>query len=380
MLGINSFKTFYNNSILKNNNSVSKPYYAFNSSLAPLKSDTISFSGCRTLKGDISLLNNDEVCAEVRNDANVALRDFKKVINEALNPLIFSKSSNYDGIVKEIKIRIKTPESLKEKIQSELDYFNEISSEPSFDPYCVEDIKKTFGDIIGARVVLKRTEQEDTSKIIDALIEEVKKGNLKITKIQNYTVDNGSCLDYFNPKDLKRLQAAVNQTRSVDEPYVKYIESQKDTGYTALHIDVDLSNKNYPNKKNGYKAELQILGSGVEKLKEAEQYCYKLNLGKNIKGSNPVYKPYVDYYNKFMTPTEEYPNVRENFIKYTHRAFFLQRKRETVPFNTSKDAQLPTIQQCGLAGELPLELDFNKLAKIKTLCDELYFETKNMYK
>lgn len=381
MLGINSFKTLYSNSF-KTNNALTAPKVSFEGlKLSPLAHDTISFTGGLPLKGDVKSLNNDEVCDEVRHNANVAARNFKKTINGALSPLLYSKTQNYDGVVKEIKIRTKTAESLKEKIQSELDYVCAHGIKTSFSPYDPKDIKDKFGDIIGARVVLKRTSKSDTSKVIDALIDEVKKGNLKITKIQNYVIDERyDELEYFSKDDLIRLQKAANSMLKEGEPEVELIQSSKDTGYTALHIDIDLSDENYPIKKNGYKAELQILGAGVEKLKEAEQYCYKLKLGKSIKGGNPIYKPYQDYFNKYLQNTEDYPFAQENFLKYTHRAFVLQRKRETAPFSGAHDAQLPTIEQCNLKGELPPELDFNKLAKIKALCDELYYETKNIYK
>ena len=67
------------------------------------------------------------------------------------------------------------------------------------------------------------------------------------------------------------------------------------------------------------------------------------------------------------------PNIKEDFDTYTKKAYLLQRLREPVEKKGSKKTYLfPTIEQCGLKGRIPKELDFNNLAKLKAPCDKIY--------
>ena len=150
----------------------------------------------------------------------------------------------------------------------------------------------------------------------------------------------------------------------------------------ALHLDVDLSDENFATKNDNYKGEIQFVGYDVERLKDVEDLCYKLRHDKALKGGHPAYSAFSQYYKKFSTTgdIEKDEELRQNFIEYTARAQIHQRRKEPINAITNEKTKkaLPTIEQCGMIGKIPPELDFNRLAVIKKRSDELYEITKNM--
>lgn len=378
---INFAKTY---SPFKSNNRNNQSNYFSNintSRLAPLTHDSISFTSKANLNKSLyDAFDNKEVCRQVSENAKKVETKLERTLREALKKQVYSEKSNPHGAIMSIATRAKTGNSIREKLASELEYAITEDKTKVFNPNNPEEIKTALGDIVGARITLRKSDVKETSKIIDSLITEVKEGRLKITKIENYEPKNcDDSLRYFNYADLERLRQAANEHRAPGQPEVLLKTSNKESGYMALHIDVDLSDENLPAKFNNYKGEIQIVGRDVEKLKEVEDFLYKLHKGMTIRGGHGAYQAFCDYYTKFSQLYDDYPNLKEDMKKYTAKAYAYQRKKEPIHSKNHTNNPrlkyldtLPTIAQCGMQGKIPEELDFNTLAKIKKLSDGLY--------
>ena len=322
------------------------------------------------------IIKNESQCQFVSRNATVSEKNLKHILDYRLSEFIFDKKKNPDGPIMPIQTRVKTPESIKEKTMDALADLI-LNNKEQFNVYEPEDIKKTIGDIVGARVTLRKSDKSETSKIIQRLIEAVEAGELKITKIENYVpkeIDED--LKYFNEEDLEELAKAVNKRRKPNERAISVSNKSKSTGYMALHIDIDLSNRNYVEKNNDYKGEIQIVGYDVEKLKDVEDYCYKVKQGKDIKAGDRAYAAFVQYFNRYFDDTNYNENIKDDFTEYTRRAYLFQRKREPIHIANDKKQEanykLPTITDCNMEGLIPPQLDFNMLSRIKKNSDDLY--------
>ena len=379
MLNINFSNPFKTQNIApfkvnKYNNSIAK--YA---NLAPLACDTVTFTGSKPHeplnKALMEAFDNQEVCRYVYENAQQANNNLSDFLKKVMKPYMFSES-NKNGVVHEIKTRIKSPESIREKVTDKLAHAIKHNTTQTFNPEDAESIKKNCNDIIGGRVILREPTQAKTSALIDSIIKEITDPNiplekrLKITKIEHYVPEGvDKKLEYFDADDLERLKDAVNKTFGTN---IEVVRNPKTTGYMALHLDVDLSDDDLKAKNNGYIGEIQIVGLDVSLLKDVEDLCYKLKGAKEIKGGHVAYAPFSDYFKKYMENSGN-PNIKEDFDTYTRKAYLYQRLREPVDKKQSKKSYVfPTIASCGLKGKIPEELDFNNLARLKTPCDRIY--------
>lgn len=334
-----SFLNFKSNlQLFKLNKNSNNNFYVTAPKLAPLAHDTISFGHAinkkPTLEQSIYGSLNGQVCDEVSKNAGPAAKNLKTILRTSLKPLLYSEKTNPSCPIESISIRVKQGNSIREKLASAL--ADEIESgKITITELDKEDtIKEKIGDIVGARIVLRKSEPKHTGKIIDALIRDVETGKLKITSITSYEPLNpdNARFRYITLKDMKRLEDAVNKKRQeTGLEKIKAESAKRDSGYIALHIDIDLSDEEkYLSKNDGFKGEIQILGADVEKLKDLEDFCYKLRAGKLVKGGHPAYNEFVEYYKKHMT-NKEYPNLLKDINEYTARAYSIQRKKEPTP-------------------------------------------------
>lgn len=386
---INLISPNFNINPLRQNklNSVKRPVLSNFAALKPLSQDTISFTSnsnensikdnrTKTLNIDLMhAFDNKEACREVSENANFAKSYLRKILNRSLSNLVISKN-NPHGIIDSINIRVKSPDSIREKIANVLGDAIVSENPTAFNPTLNEEIKAHCGDLIGARIIIGKNSKKESAKIINALIEEIKKGNIKVTSIEHYILKDGdNTEEYFTPHDLERLCDAVNKQREKRrlDP-IKVIYKEKPSGYMALHLDIDLSSSNFKVKENGYKGEIQIIGHDVCKFKELEDLCYKINSGKDIKGGDCSYMPFIRYFkNQFSNP--KYIRLKEYFREYTKRAYIVQKRKVNT---NDKNYTFPTIQECKMEGKIPEGLDFNVLNRVKTNCDRLY-EISQMY-
>ncbi len=224
------------------------------------------------------------------------------------------------------------------------------------DPRTDSGIKNYAQDIVGARIILDRCEPKDIINIIQLLkkaaninIENSNVPLLNIKSVECFVPDekklppNSSLSDYTYAPDylLKQL----------DPEYKKGTKSK--SGYLAIHINVDLSNKilgSVDNNSLGYSGEIQIIGKDVAALKTVEDLCYKLK--DNKQNINPIFTPFKEYFFKFYKS-----NVKKAFDNYTYALYLHQRR---IPAGCS-ESSFPSIKDLGFQGQVPEELDFNVL-------------------
>ncbi len=345
--------------------------------LRPLAHDCVSFTSSKKLNRSLlEAFDNKEACIDVHKNADVAEADLKKTLKNSLDDLIATEE-NPTGPISTITTRIKTPNSIREKVASELSHAITSNDQTGvFNPNSRTNIKKVCGDIVGARIILGNQEQKQTGKIIDELIDLVLNGELNIEGIASYRPEKlDPKWEYFEKDDLKRLVDAVNENRKIKgKTPIELKEEAKKTGYMALHLDIDLADYEYKAKNNGYKGEIQIVGQDISRLKEVEDFCYKIRFDKDIKSGHVAYAPFTKYFTKHIGD-EKFPKLADDFVEYTKRAYMFQRKKEPDGIfdkRKKRDISLPTIEQCHMSGKIPPELDFNVLSKIKYHCDKLY--------
>ena len=352
------------------------------SPLAPLKQDTVSFSGARNLNHSLQdAFENKEICEEISKNAKPAKDNLEKSLTRALQGLIVSQQ-NPNGIIEPISARVKEATSVREKATSKFeeaiithDLTNFINLNES------EDIKKTVGDLVGARIIVNQSNPKKNAAIIDSLISLVEKGELKIKKIEIIAPSENGLEPYFNDDDLERLKNAVNAKRGYYAEKIDIDRHPSESGYSAIHIDLDLSDENMIAKHNGYKGELQIIGSDVAYFKDLEDYCYKIKQDKDIKSGHPAYNMLVQHLNKYFKYCEAGKTKEQNdavsesykttFNEYTRRAYIFQRRKNQSDSGYDK-FHLPSLEDCGMEKLLPKDLDFNYLQRIRILCDTLY--------
>jgi hypothetical protein len=131
---------------------------------------------------------------------------------------------------------------------------------------------------------------------------------------------------------------------------------------------------------------MQIIGADVEILKDVENFCYKLKNGLDIMQGHYAYAPFVkhfiSYYPDEKDKSEDAQKLRNAYLEYTRKAYELQRNRTPDYANAQDDVtnwayRYPTIKECGFEGVIPVELDFNNLARIKRDCDDIYKVANN---
>ena len=337
--------------------------------LAPLAQDTVSFTGARNLNRELfNAFENQDVCQAISKNAKPAEKLLAKQLNSALSDLVIT-NTNPNGIIEPLALRIKSPRSIREKIASKLEQSIIQHDRDNFiSPNDPLDIKNSIQDIVGARVLVKQSSTKVNAQIIDRLIKLVEAGELKITGIELLMPpDDMEIQPYFDDMDLERLAAAVNVAKQ-SEPYIEVKRNITTSGYTALHLDVDLSNPKFLSRNDGYQGEIQIIGSDVAYFKEVEDLCYKIRQKKDVKSGHEAYKPFVDYFTKYLNQTA---GTRAAFEEYTYRAYMAQRQKDPSSPDYNHD-KLPTLEECEMQKFLPKELDYNNLAAIKDNCDKVY--------
>ena len=347
--------------------------------LAPLAQDTISFTGLSEYK---AAFNNIELCKKIHENAKPANQYLQEVLEKYFAQDVYDERTNPNGGIAPIRARVKSPESIEEKVSDKISStFKSVKEEDFykkiFSPHSEKGIKDKIRDISGARIVVTEAFDNVMDKVVDNLCAMIRGEGIIIEEIQNHTSPDSSAGSYFTDEQLKKIQDAANEVR-VDNGFKK-IEAKTNptqTGYMALHLSVDTTYApKYP-KYQGFWSELQIIGSDVELLKDIEDFCYKLKKGMSIRSEDVAYKPFQEMFLSAYNDIEHYPNVQEAFRQYTIEAYLAQKKRlpsDNIQDDTKSLAyRYPTIKDCGFEGQIPPILDFNILARIKRDCDDLY--------
>lgn len=342
------------------------------SNLAPLKADTVSFTGRKPhgsnpIEGYYaqSLETNGRTVAEADNAsakrmnhrAYSAYRDLLPLANDVNKQAKKAQSSFeismciFDSLVddgyksnKQYKpiaqktIRVKSPQSIAKKMAvkvAELQRKNNGYDVPVSQAF----IKSELHDLLGARLILANGTRAEVNTVINRLIESVENGHgPKIKTIKNY----GSSNKYLSPSKLEELQCA---SYKIYGHYPEVINKKKTSGYTATHIIIEVN--------NGIDAEIQILGRGVARVKEIDDICYKGLQGKAISGMPDV--------SKALKAVSRDPDLKKEFDKYITSAYELARTEwDKLPDKELKKRKFPPIN----TNILPPCLDFNNIAAL----------------
>ena len=381
MINSISFLNFKSNTqTIKNKNQQHTNFGPNTSSLAPLSKDTISFKGTVEYRAAI---NNSALCAEIHQEAFFVNEWLKKVLEKYFAADICDKN-NPAGFIEAVYARVKTANSIEEKISDRIGdalQTEEGIREKIFSPYNEKSIKKNIRDISGGRIVIRNAHDGAMDKVVDNLCAMILNERLVIDEIKYHKSPSNDVEQYFSEKQLARITQAANDIRRANKmPLIKVQTVRSKAGYMALHLSIDSTKKpdGADDIYQNFYSELQIIGSDVAKLKEIEDFCYKLKKGLEIKSGNVAYAPFAQLFlDAWNMQDKKYGNIQKNFIDYTIAAYKAQRRRRpsTDKEDNTKDwaYKYPTIEECGFEGKLPPILDFNILARIKRNCDDLYY-------
>jgi len=120
-------------------------------------------------------------------------------------------------------------------------------------------------------------------------------------------------------------------------------DRKKLSGYTATHIIIEVG--------NGIDAEIQILGRGVNRVKHVDDICYKGLQGKHVKGLSPEIL-------KELKQVGQNPTLTLYFNKYLTSAYELaKREWDRLPDHELEKQKFPAIN----TDILPACLDLNNI-------------------
>ena len=342
------------------------------SNLAPLQQDCVTFGASKKRKvrveeseedlksaekgldeedmsGKIQYATGCDINSECQRDFEKLKFDLKKGLNEVTES---DRNPDLPVLRGEAGIhgRVKSAESILQKAP----------------PRQLRNKKEIFkmGDVIGLRVVLQKTSQQDFDKVFKALGKMVTSGKFKVLEVENYRMTPKE--SYVSQKTLNSFELACQKVGQTP----KITSSPRESGYTAVHINVELP--------SGKLAEIQVMGCDMEKVKDIEDFFYKKRCNKPLADK---YKPIENLMLKVMGKTKKdkltgkisYEKLDEfqvatldRYIKdsYAHA--------RTIPPKISKK----TVDNYFLPipYSLPKELAFENLQKMKDICD--YKHTK----
>lgn len=334
--------------------------FGLKSNLAPLKEDTLTFSGrleqkMTTDENPKNLVLTHGAARQVIEEARDSHNMLRNQMNNVLGALVekegdHTKKDRTERPIKKIKCTMKAPYSLMEKVSQK-----KIAKK--------DKIKDNITDIVRARVVLNTESEEGGDKVIDKITEAVQSGKMKIVEIENYHQKRGKKVyQYASNSALDKLENAIleKSTEKV-ENLRSDINTAGDSGYIALHLLAEL--------KDGFRGEIQIIGKDVERLKELEDLTYKAVAGKNL---DSKYQQLDDLFYKMREAryktkeqNQEARKLKNAFHKYTREAYLYEKTKPASQKNESF-LHLSTLAPSALSDEF----DLNNLAKMRDQADK----------
>lgn len=301
---------------------------------------------------DIIDLTKEAVPAKKRIDA-VLRKYLSKYVADENNP---------DRPIREIKGRIKSPQSIVEKIQGL------IQNKPELTPklHTKAGIKELIKDLTGNKIVLRSDNKNDTLAITEELFKAHKNRELPISEVEVYypTLQGKEeeFIQFMQAQYGKKISQKECEKIIADKDYFSYvIRSEIDklaekygitvkypprnNGYTAIHINT-LS-------PDGFNGEIQIIGCNVEKLSNVQHQYYKAQCGKIV---DPALK---NTFEPIMPQTAD-PEIQSLTQNYTFFAFIFERLKAKIPYKQKIDTEFLKAPQ----RLLDLQLGFNQNAPI----------------
>ena len=308
-------------------------------------------------------------------DKSISLKEVIAVTKEAIQPkkkldAVLNKylskyvadENNPDRPIREIKGRIKSPVSIREKIQGLIQNIPELATKLETKTGIKEEVK----DLVGKKIVLRSDNKKDTMKIIEELFNAHKNGDLNIYEVEVYSPSlkdkEGEFIKFMKNQYGKKITQKDCERIIADKEYFSYVNSNelnklaseyditlkyppRNTGYTAIHVGTLLS--------DGFKGEIQIIGCNVEKLSNVEHQYYKAKCGKEV---NPLLKERF----KPLTPQYSDNEIKDLTQDYTFFAYIFERLKAKIHYKQKIDTEFLKAPQ----RLQELELGFNQNAPI----------------
>ncbi len=350
--------------------------------LDPLKQDTVSFGG----KGKLIKAAKDaaqEAVTETISSSRKKLntRDFSisNQVARALNEKAQGDHSELRSILMKtfsditpnvgdtcskhrpvfaVQSRVKSPVSIREKATGKM-----LKTKKE----AAEQIK----DLIGGRIVLGDGMQGGGALVIDKFIELAKSGKVKIVEIKSHFPPLTD-YEYAPQSKLAQLAEASSARFGIDVPN-KAVKNQ--SGYTAIHLGLE-----FP---DGLSGEIQILGKDVLGLKEIEDIPYKVMSEKNVDGKYSEIKKIFEPLKPVSDIETDPENIRraalrDAYTEYTAAAYRYEREKLPSKVREAKSqGKAPNflslqdhVARTGRGEDLPPELDFNNLNKLKIAAEK----------
>ena len=332
----NLIKIFQNTNKYCDRNSFSNTNFGIKGNLAPLKNDTISFSGKRReIKEEVDK-RSDKAQGKHTDKSLYSILGptVRKVLQEA-EPVY----GYYEGKLKNVFKDCVTYEGNNPKgsvgyLETNLKgYDSTLGKFVRKGIRSVDEAKETCNDIIRARIVLNTGSKYEANKIFKALARAIENEELEIIDIKNYR--NNSETSYLSPRNEYDLLDIVPQKNET----IEIVPRVKDSGYHACHVLFKL--------KNGFKGELQIMGKNIKNAKSVEDVIYQ------VETNSPIFdeksKEIRRQYNQ-LTKSQ-----KEKLHNYIKDIYISQRNKEIKRVVNSEFLEAPE--------GIPEFFDFNILSK-----------------
>lgn len=310
----------------RNNSPIISPKY-----LHTLEKDTVSFgSGAKVLETrtkEVSWKLVNEIHDELEPMTKKLVATFKKEFES-----ITANKLHPQRPVFGIHGRAKGPDSLANK---------------GISRGCKSKDKiKNIGDAIGLRITMGNSSQDAFDKAFGVLGVMVKKGIFKVKEIENYRLTRKD--SYVSSKTLDKFEETCQSMKQYPLRSGKAIPN----GYTAVHLTIELP--------GGQLAEVQIMGKGLEDLKDLEDFYYKHRCHKSLdKKYARIQKMLDEKMNGLDDMQQEFLN-KYILDSYVHAKNLTSRS----PKQRAKISDFLPIPYF-----IPQELGFANLHKMKEECD-----------
>ena len=239
-----------------------------------LKQDTITFSGTQKVLLDRTSGISLATAKGIYKIAEPLQEEIEGLIKGIFKEFIVS-DKNPNGIIKEIKGRVKTPESIVEKSAT-----RDWDSKSKIFTYMT--------DLNGIKIILNKTDKKSVQKILKKLTKKINENTLFLDEVENKRPKAAKKLkgeliekwDYAYSEDLEEFVANAqthNKRKTINFLPADYTNAN----YSAIHFLLRL-----PGQTRNF--ELQLMGSNVARFKDLDDLLFKILNNKNI---NSKFRP-----------------------------------------------------------------------------------------
>lgn len=254
-------------------------------------------------------------------------------------PVVQDKLNKIFNGLGSIEARVKTPVSAANRLMRTL----KATWGPKEGINSAADAVKNLWDALGSRLVVKNSSEIEMQKVVDAMCNGLRTGDLKITHLNNLRGPGGK--PYFNDAQIKQLQQAdaerIHEQRKLGVSDLESIqignsERKEGSPFTAICA--------YLNHDDGVTGEFQIIGEEVLKLADAEHLPYDAMINKDL------YRELNDAGKKKMAPLFEpflaaiqglSASQKTEYNEYLNQAYIQARKVESGQLAPKSGLALP---------------------------------------